>query len=159
MGSIGTYGTTIGIFIPNNEIPSLVDISYCYHETREYDSVSSGIFKKLSPSLLTPVRREEDDDYSDGYVEGMYNLQLPLSEFNKKGFYTVFIKPREIEAVITDVGNLTAFPNIRGIILNTTQVQDGITATKARTNNDLVGYRIIYLNDNGVRQDYYRIIT
>lgn len=159
MGSIGTYGTTIGIFIPNNEIPSLVDISYCYHETREYDSISSGIFKKLSPSLLTPVRREEDDDYSDGYVEGMYNLQLPLSEFNKKGFYTVFIKPREIEAVITDVGNLTAFPNIRGIILDTTQVQDGITATKAGTNNDLVGYRIIYLNDNGVRQDYYRIIT
>ena len=157
--AIGTYGTTIGIFIPNNEIPSLVDISYCYHETREYDSISSGIFKKLSPSLLTPAKREKDEDYIDGFVEGMYNLQLPLSEFNKKGFYTVFIKPREIEAVITDVGNLTAFPNVRGLVLDTEQIQDGVTKTKARTNNDLVGYRIIYMNDSGARQDYYRIIT
>ena len=89
--TIGTYGTAIGIFIPNNEIPSLVDISYCYHETREYDSISSGVFKKLSPSLLTPAKREKDEDYIDGFVEGMYNLQLPLSEFNKKGFYTVFM--------------------------------------------------------------------
>lgn len=157
--TIGTYGTAIGIFIPNNEIPSLVDISYCYHETREYDSISSGIFKKLSPSLLTPAKREKDEDYIDGFVEGMYNLQLPLSEFNKKGFYTVFIKPREIEAVITDVGNLTAFPNVRGLVLDTEQIQDGVTKTKARTNNDLVGYRIIYMNDSGARQDYYRIIT
>ena len=53
MGSIGTYGTTIGIFIPNNEIPSLVDISYCYHETREYDSVSSGIFKLANPTPIS----------------------------------------------------------------------------------------------------------
>ena len=120
--AIGTYGTVIPIFIPNNEIPSLVDISYCYHETREYDSISSGIFKKLSPSLLTPAKREKDEDYIDGFVEGMYSLQLPLSEFNKKGFYTVFIKPREIEAVITDVGNLTAFPNVRGLVLDTEQI-------------------------------------
>ena len=157
--AVGTYGTAIGIFINNKELPSLVDISYCYHETREYDSLSSGEFKKLSPNLLTPAKRENDVDYMDNYVEGMYNLQLPLSEFNKKGFYTVFIKPREVEAVITDVGNLTAFPNVRGLILDTTQIRDDILRTKAQTNNELVGYRIIYFDDYGVRQNYYRIIT
>ena len=159
MGSVGTYGTVIPIYISRNEIPSLVDISYCYHETREYDSLTSGVFKKLSPSLLTPSIREDEEDYVDSYVEGMYNLQLPLSEFNRKGFYTVYIKPKEIEAVITDVGKLTAFPNVMGIVLDTNQIRDDVTKNKAKTNNELVGYRIIYLDDNGLRENYYRIIT
>jgi hypothetical protein len=89
----------------------------------------------------------------------MYNLQLPLSEFNKKGFYTVYIKPKEIQAVITDVGSLTAFPDIRGIVLDTTQIKDTSISTKAQKNNELVGYRIIYLDETGQRQNYYRIIT
>lgn len=158
--AVGTYGTTLPIYIANNEIPSLVDITYCYHETREYDSLSNATFKRLSPNLLTLAKREKTDDYVDEFVEGMYNLQLPLSEFNKKGFYTVFIKPKEIEATITDVGNLTAFPNVRGIVLDTTQIKnDSVTQVKARTNNELVGYRIIFLDDYGRRQNYYRIIT
>ena len=157
--AVGTYGTTIPIFISNNEIPSLVDISYCYHETREYDSLSSSNFIKLSSNLLTPAKREDDVTYMDNFVEGMYNLQLPLSEFNRKGFYTVFIKPREVEAVITDVGNLTAFPNVRGLVFDTTQIKDSILRSKAQTSNELVGYRIIYFTDDGTRQNYYRIIT
>jgi hypothetical protein len=89
----------------------------------------------------------------------MYNLQLPLSEFNKKGFYTVYIKPKEIEAVIADVGNLTAFPNVRGIVLDSTQILNDSISTLARKNNELVGYRIIYIDESGNRQNYYRIIT
>ena len=71
----------------------------------------------------------------------------------------VYIKPKEIEAVITDVGNLTAFPNVRGLVLDTMQIKNPSIKTKARKNNELVGYRIIYLDENGNRQDYYRIIT
>ena len=89
----------------------------------------------------------------------MYNLQLPLSEFNKKGFYTVYIKPKEIGAIITDVGNLTAFPDVRGLILDTEQITNENIRTKARKNNELVGYRIVYLDETGGRQNYYRIIT
>ena len=74
-------------------------------------------------------------------------------------FYTVYIKPKEIEAVITDIGNLTAFPNVRGIVLDTAQISNSSIRSKARTNNELVGYRIVYLDENGRRQDYYRIIT
>ena len=159
MGSIGVYGTTIPIYISNIDIPNLVDISYCYHETRSYDSISNADFKHLESSILTLAEREQEDDDVDKYVEGMYNLQLPLSEFNKKGFYTVYIKPKEIEAVITDVGNLTAFPNVRGIVLDTEQIKNSSIKTKAKKNNELVGYRIIYLDENGNRQDYYRIIT
>ena len=155
---IGSYGTVIPINIGNNDIPNLVDISYCYNETRNYDSLSSSRFRNLDSSILTQARRGLDGN-ADEFVEGMYNLQLPLSEFNKKGFYTVYIKPREIEATITDVGNLTAFPNVRGLVLDTMQIQNPSISTRARKNNELVGYRIIYLDENGRRQDYYRIIT
>ena len=156
---IGAYGTVIPINIANVDIPNLVDISYAYHETRSYDSITNATFKHLDSSILTQATREQEDGDVDEYVEGMYKLQLPLSEFNKKGFYTVYIKPREIEAVITDVGNLTAFPNVRGLVLDTMQIQNPSIRTKARQNNELVGYRIIYLDENGNRQDYYRIIT
>lgn len=156
---IGAYGTTIPINISNGNIPSLVDISYCYHESMSYDSVSDMRFKKLDSTILTQAIRENSSTDVDTIVEGMYNLQLPLSEFNKKGFYTVYIKPKEIEAVITDVGNLTAFPNVRGLVLDTEQIKNDTIRTIARSNNNLVGYRIIYLDENGVRQDFYRIIT
>ena len=155
----GTYGLQIPVFINNNDIPHLVDISYCYHETRSYDSLSNANFKHLDSGILTLARRDQQNSDVDGYVEGMYNLQLPLSDFNRKGFYTVYIKPKEIEAVILDVGNLTAFPNVRGLVLDTTQIKDESIKTKARRNNDLVGWRIIYLDENNNRQDYYRIIT
>ena len=157
--AIGCYGTVIPIQISNVDIPNLVDISFCYHETRSYDSMTNAEFKHLDSSVLTQAVRTKEDGDVDEYVEGMYNLQLPLGDFNKKGFYTVYIKPKEIEAVITDVGSLTAFPNVRGLVLDTSQIQNDSIREKARKNNELAGYRIIYLDENGKRQDYYRIIT
>ena len=156
---VGAYGTNIPINIANVDIPNLVDISYSYHETRSYDSLANATFKQLDSNILTQATRELDGNVADKFVEGMYNLQLPLSEFNKKGFYTVYIKPKEIEAIITDVGALTAFPSVRGLILDTEQINNDSIKVKARKNNELVGYRIIYLDENGNRQDYYRIIT
>lgn len=157
--AIGAYGTTIPINIANVDIPNLVDISYCYHEKRTYDSLTNARFKKLDSAILTQARRDKVTGDVDEFVEGMYNLQLPLSEFNKKGFYSVYIKPKEIEAVITDVSTLTAFPNVRGLVLDTTMINNASIQVKARKNNELIGYRIIYIDDNGARQDYYRIIT
>ena len=156
---IGAYGTTIPININNKNIPSLVDISYCYHNSMSYDSVIDMRFKKLDSTILTQATKNLDNGDIDNIVEGMYNLQLPLSEFNKKGFYTVYIKPKEIEAIITDVGNLTAFPNVRGIVLDTEQIKNDVVKTLARANNELVGYRVVFINEDGTRRDDYRIIT
>jgi hypothetical protein len=157
--AIGAYGTTIPINIANSDIPSLVDISYCYHEKRSYDSLSTAIFHKLDSAILTQANRDNNTDNFDSILDGMYNLQLPLSEFNKKGFYTVYIKPKEIEAVIADVSSLTAFPNVRGLVIDSNSIKDSNIREKALSNNGLVGYRIIYISDAGARQDYYRIIT
>ena len=158
--SIGVYGTNIPIHIDSNKLSSLVDISYCYNESRAYDSLSSSKFKSLPSSVLANCTREvESDSNLDEIVDGMYTLQLPLSDFNKKGFYTVYIKPKEYAINITDVGCLSAYSDVRGIILDTSVISDKIIQNMARTNNGLVGFRIVFLDENGVREDYYRIVT
>ena len=158
MGALGAYGLTIPVNISDGDIDSLVDISFCYHETRSYDSLSDARFKNLPSSVLTRAKREQGDEV-DECPEGMYNLQLPLSEFNKKGFYTVYIKPKEIKTTIKDVGTLTAFPDVRGIVLDSSEITNSLVKNKLLKNNELVGYRIIYLDSSNGRQDYYRIIT
>lgn len=157
--AVGTYGTNIPIYIKSNNISDLVDISYCYNETRSYDSLSNSKFEKLDSTILVAAERSEDDSYVDTYAEGMYNLQLPLDKFNKKGFYTVYIKPREIEATITDVGCLTSYSNIRGLVVDSSTIQNNNIRRLALTSNELVGYRIIYLDSSGNRENYHRIIT
>lgn len=159
MGSIGAYGTNIPIAISKNNISSMVDISYAYHANRSFDSASKMEFKRLDPSILMPCERESDDEYADKVVEGMYTLQLPLTEFGKKGFYTVYIKPKEIEATITDVGALTAFPNVRGLIIDQNSLKDEKYKTLVKTNNALVGYRIVYFDESGRMENCYRIVT
>ena len=158
--SIGVYGTNIPIHIDSNKLSSLVDISYCYNESRAYDSLSSSKFTSLPSSVLANCTREvESGSNLDEIVDGMYTLQLPLSDFNKKGFYTVYIKPKEYAINITDVGCLSAYSDVRGIILDTSVISDEIIQNMARTNNGLVGFRIVFLDENGVREDYYRIVT
>ena len=155
MASTGVYGTTVPVRVKQNDI----EIFYAYHETRTSDSVENSVFKKLPSTILSDVVYDGDEGAVDDVLEGLYNLKLPLQYFNRKGFYTVYIKPKEIEAVITDVSTLTAFPNVRGIVLDINQINNSSIQEKARTNNELVGYRVIYLDEKGNRQPFYRIIT
>lgn len=162
--AMGTYGTTIPININDNDITNLVDIYFSYHETRVYDSLEDSTFKKLDSSVLKQSKRLTEDaggntTEADNIVEGMYNLQLPLSEFNKKGFYTVYIKPKEISTVIADISTLSAYPDVRGIVIDTSKIRNDYMRTLAQTNGSLIGYRIIYFDDSNNRQDYYRVIT
>ena len=152
----GVYGTTIPSRITSND----VEIFYAYHETRNSDSVEDAVFTKLPSSILSDVIYDGETGATDNVLEGLYNLKLPLQYFNRKGFYTVYIKPKEIPAVIADVSTLTAFPNVRGIILdsNASDIDESLRS-KITTNNALVGYRVIYINDNGDREDYFRLVT
>lgn len=146
----GVYGITIPADV---DVDRDVDIFYAYHENRNSENVENVRFTKLPGQLMQKVY----EDGTNEMVEGMYNIKLPLSYFNRKGFYTVYIKPKEIPAVIADISNLTAFPDVRGIVLDS-KVSTELTGMLT-TNNSLVGYRIIYLDDNGVRMPYFRLIT
>lgn len=157
MSTTGVYGTKIGSLVS----PSDVDIFYSYSPTRNsLDSINAK-FKRLNSSLLSQTSMEQnaETEQYDLVIEGLYNLQLPVEYFNKKGFYTIYIKPKEIETVLTDVGVLAAFPDVTGLILDTSKITDSSLRQMLLSNNSLVGYRVIYFNNNFERENYYRIIT
>ena len=142
-----------GINVPSNIDASMVDIYYAYHQTRNSDNTRNAVFTKLPSSILSNALYEGDENSTDNVLEGMYNLKLPLEYFNQKGFYTVYIKPKEVPAVITDISTLAAYPNIKGIVLDSNSVTDSKIRNKILTNNGLVGWRIIYIDDNSNRPD------
>lgn len=151
----GTYGTRIPVTISIDDI----EIYYTYRTTLSQTDDVNLEFKKLSSNILSPAKREIKNDEPDDVLEGMYNLHLPLQYFNRKGFYTIYIKPKEIKAIINDVGVLSSYPDVRGLIIDSSSIK-GNDRYKFSTNNGLVGYRIIYLNPStGKRDDYYRIVT
>lgn len=147
--SNGVYGTVV----PANITSEDVQIFYNYRQSRNNDTVNGASFKELERSNISQAFCESNLTV-DGNVDGLYNLKLPLNIFGKKGFYTVYIAPREIKINIQDVGVLSAYPDIKGIVISS---ESNLTEEQAK-NNGLVGYRIVFLNGNK-RESYYRIIT
>ena len=152
----GVYGTNVGALI---DISKDVDIFYSYSPTRNDDGINNLKFNKLESGNL--INAEMQKNYDDAYstqIEGLYNLKLPLQYFNQKGFYTIYIKPREYYTVLQDVGVLSAYPDVKGLVINTATLPRDLQED-ARTNNGLVGYRVVYYDNEGNRLPYYRIVT
>ncbi len=148
MSSNGVYGTRIASNITSDD----VEIFYAFSPTRNSDDVNEQKFTQMESTFLT------DAITTDGNpLEGMKNLKLPLSIFNRKGFYQVLIRPKEVHAVISNVSTLVAYPEVRGIILDITK--NSALGSAIQVNNGLVGYRIVYLDDKGDRENYHRVIT
>jgi hypothetical protein len=84
-------------------------------------------------------------------LPGMYNLTLPVNEFNKKGIYTVYIKPKEIRTTIENVGPLYSFPSVKGIILKESNI-NGLSVFAARHNIPVYGApgTILALKQKGI---------
>lgn len=150
----GVYGTKIPASITSEDI----DIYYNFRGNRSDDSANSTAFKQLDSNLLNQSFLETNGIY-DNQLEGMYNLKLPLQYFNQKGYYTVYIKPKEMPTTILDVGVLVTYPDVKGIIIDSSTIQNAQLQSLLKTNNGLVGYRIIYFTDKGERLPYCRLIT
>lgn len=136
--SNGVFGSIIPADI---DIENDVDIFYCYKPNRGDDGDNGG-FKTLSPSACLV----QSEDENENKIEGLYSLRLPLKDFNKSGIYTIYIKPKEINATVKSVGFLAAYPDVSGIVL---VAKDGLGA-------DLIGYRIKFEAENGKK--YTKII-
>jgi len=147
----GVYGTVKPALINSSEC----DIFYNYRPSRSIDTTDSLVFRKLDSNLITnTVLSTEDDTNLQSILPGMYNLRLPLETFGEVGIYTVYIKPKEVICNIVAVASLSTFENVKGIVLNLSQL-----STLPTDNNSLVGYRIEYFNEDGTRSDITRIIT
>ena len=154
MANNGTYGTKKPAFITSSD----VDIFYSYRPNRNTDSSDfSGGFKQIDSDILSTVNAEDTNGNSVGVLPGMYNLKLPLDKFNQTGIYTIYIRPKEISASILDVSTLAAYPNVRGIVINSANISS--SDDTIFNNGGLVGYRVEYFDDNGDRMNEYRLIT
>ena len=137
--AVGNYGIKRLVNTPINDI----DIEYTYAVSRDVPAVNN--FKKLdSVSVLSRLPNPEGKN-ADGY----YNLRLPAQEFSQIGVYTIIIKPKKILKTITDCGVLAAFPEIKGIVLNTSDLP---------SIDSLVGSRVEYYKGNE-SMDKFTIIT
>lgn len=142
----GIYGTKMPAQITSND----VDIFYHYRPTRSSESNMTG-FEKLDSNILSVSNIKNESVTED--LPGMYDLRLPIDKFSTPGIYTIYIKPKEIKTNIFAVSTLSAYPNIRGIVLNTNTLDSTLN-----NNGSLVGYRVEYVED-GVRSGVFRLIT
>lgn len=137
----GTYGN-----IRSSDIDvSSLDMFYSFSPSREDNS--NQIFRLDPETLLEPLLVPTDEQVDvDNLLGGMYNLTLPATTFNQLGFYTIFIRPKQIRNTIVDCGVLSALPTVKGIVLDANSLPSELT-----TNGALDGYRIEYLNSDGTK--------
>jgi len=142
-----------GIKRPADVSPSDIDMYVHYAPSRDSNFTNS--FTKVSaPQFLTAYNKPSTTG-GGGVLEGLYNLTLAPSIFNARGIYTIVLKPREIIKTIVDCGNLAALPEVKGIVL------DNSNLTSEAVNGGLVGYRIEYYDQssNSKIRNLFRIVT
>ena len=152
LGSIGIKrGATVN--------PEDIEILMLYTPSR--DVTNNFILKKLdSSAILNPYKHNISSGGNSGVeiLGGLYNLKLPANDFDKKGIYTIYIRPVEIRISITDCGILSTLPGVKGLVFDINNVP-AVFRNKFVTNG-LVGYRIEYLNEDGSKiPNFFRIIT
>ena len=153
--SIGSYGT----IRPSDVSPADVDIIMNYTPTR--DVTDSYVLTTLdAQTLLRPYFANTQTGGNAGVevLGGLYNLTLPASQFNALGFYTLYLRPAQIRTVITDCGVLSALPNVKGIVIDITNVPTQFQ--NKFVSQGLVGFRIEYLNPDGSKiPNFFRVVT
>ena len=153
--AIGTYGTVR----PADVSPEDIEITMVYTPSR--DVTDNFVLKALDAStLLRPYFNNAQTGGNTGVeiLGGLYNLTLPANTFNALGFYTLYVRPAQIRTSITDCGVLSALPNVKGIIVDLSNVPTQFI--NKFVPQGLVGFRIEYLNTDGSKiPNFFRIIT
>lgn len=144
----GMYGTVKPADI---NIDNDVEIFYHYRPSFSTDDIDFGNFKTLPTSVLSKCTTNTNDKNVN--ISGLFNLKLPLDKFGKKGIYTIYIRPKEIEITLSDVGVLAAYNDIRGLVFNAEDL-GGL-----KTNNSLVGFRVEYLTGDNNKTGDFKVIT
>jgi hypothetical protein len=138
-----------GIVRPADVTPEDVEIFYSFTPSR--DKQSSGLTKITNTNdVLIKVNNPNRTQSGIGGFEmfgGMYTLKLPVNLFSTKGIYTIIIKPIEIRTSIVDIGVLSAYPDIRGVLFDLSKVPASLV--NKFENNGLIGYRMEYLTTTG----------
>jgi len=155
--AIGNYGIVRGSDVRTEDI----SVYYSYAPSREEENnefIELSADELLSECKLPSTVEVLNGEYSEKLLEGMYNLKLSANIFNQVGIYTILIKPKVIPLKIIDCGVLSAFPNVKGIVIKSSDLPNENLAS----NNGLQGYRIEYVdiqNGNKIRNTVRYVVT
>jgi len=153
--AIGSYGT----IRPSDVSPADVEIIMNYTPTR--DVTDQFVLTKLdAQTILRPYFANTETGGNPGVevLGGLYNLTLPANQFNALGIYTLYIRPAEIRTIISDCGVLSALPNVKGIVIDITDVPTQYQ--NKFVPQGLVGFRVEYLNSDGSKiPNFFRVVT
>jgi len=153
--AIGSYGT----IRPSDVSPADVEIIMNYTPTR--DVTDQFVLTKLdAQTILRPYFANTETGGNPGVevLGGLYNLTLPANPFNALGIYTLYIRPAEIRTIISDCGVLSALPNVKGIVIDITDVPTQYQ--NKFVPQGLVGFRVEYLNSDGSKiPNFFRVVT
>jgi hypothetical protein len=153
--AIGSYGT----IRPSDVSPEDVQIIMNYTPSR--DVTDTFILTELdAQTLLKPYFNNTETGGNAGVeiLGGLYNLTLPAEQFNALGIYTLYLRPAQIRTKITDCGVLSALPNVKGIVIDITNVP--VQFQNKFVPQGLVGFRIEYLNADGSKiPNFFRVVT
>jgi hypothetical protein len=153
--AIGSYGT----IRPSDVSPEDVQIIMNYTPSR--DVTDNFILTELdAQTLLKPYFNNTQTGGNAGVeiLGGLYNLTLPAEQFNAIGIYTLYLRPAQIRTVITDCGVLSALPNVKGIVIDITNVP--VQYQNKFVPQGLVGFRVEYLNADGSKiPNFFRVVT
>ena len=153
--AIGSYGT----IRPSDVSPEDVQIIMNYTPSR--DVTDNFVLTQLdAQTVLKPYFNNTQTGGNAGVevLGGLYNLTLPSEQFNALGIYTLYLRPAQIRTVITDCGVLSALPNVKGIVIDITNVPTQYQ--NKFVPQGLVGFRIEYLNADGSKiPNFFRVVT
>ena len=153
--AIGSYGT----IRPSDVSPADVEIIMNYTPTR--DVTDQFVLTKLdAQTILRPyfANTQTGGNPDVEVLGGLYNLTLPANQFNALGIYTLYIRPAEIRTIISDCGVLSALPNVKGIVIDITDVP--VQYQNKFVPQGLVGFRVEYLNADGSKiPNFFRVVT
>jgi hypothetical protein len=151
----GSYGTIRGADVSPEDVEIILNYTPSRDETDQF------VLTKLdAQTILRPYFANTETGGNAGVeiLGGLYNLTLPAENFNELGIYTLYIRPAEIRTTITDCGVLSALPNVKGIVIDLSNVPTQFL--NKFVPQGLVGFRVEYLNPDGSKiPNFFRIVT
>ena len=134
-----------GVIRPADVSPQ--DIQIFYNFAPDRNTVPTGFFELDATSVISRFNLPTNPAAINTFLPGLYNLNLPANQFSQKGIYNIIVRPREYVLRIADCGVLSSSPDIKGIVLNASELPVELTSS-----NELIGYRVEYFQQNQTKK-------
>jgi hypothetical protein len=132
-----------GIIRPSTVDLTDIEVLYSFTSdriTQPTDFLALDVNEVISKRFLSTASKQ--------VLQGMYTLKLPANRFDKIGYYTLLIRPKQTTIKILDCGVLSQLPDQKGIVLDTNNTNVQALGEKLNPGG-LCGFRIEYLNPDG----------